>query len=351
MIKLCKICGENFEATKNNQKYCKECKKNSWGKTIELICPNCNKKFFIKKSDYEKTKTINFCSVACRTEGLKIEIECLNCGNVFKKKKTEKKKYCCKKCRSEAVKRRNKERAENDPKYHRICRYCNREFIVYPSAKDKCCSVECKMNWLKENYFCSEEFLDSLHLKGKENFYNKVNKMNLGIEILESYINYDTKIKCKCKTHNQIFYMSPDHILRGENGCTQCVGSKCEKEIERFLKEYGYRYETQKRFDGCKDKRTLPFDFYLKDFNLAIEYDGRGHVSPIPGGNCSMEQAKINLKTIQKHDDIKTKFCIDNNIELLRIPYTVTKDDIYYFLWDEFVKRKLIIDEKLLASN
>ena len=92
MIKLCKICGENFETTKNNQKYCKECKKNSWGKTIELICPNCNKKFFIKKSDYEKTKTINFCSVACRTEGLKIETECLNCGNVFKKKKKQKRK-------------------------------------------------------------------------------------------------------------------------------------------------------------------------------------------------------------------------------------------------------------------
>jgi hypothetical protein len=49
------------------------------------------------------------------------------------------------------------------------------------------------------------------------------------------------------------------------------------------------------------------------------------------------EEAKINLLKVQKHDNIKTIYCKNNNIPLIRIPYW-ERDNMEYFLWDELVK-------------
>ena len=60
----------------------------------------------------------------------------------------------------------------------------------------------------------------------------------------------------------------------------------------------------------------MPFDFYLPDYNLLIEFDGiqhyeiRGHF----GGYDGFVDTKI-------RDTIKNIYCKDNNIDLLRIPY------------------------------
>lgn len=65
----------------------------------------------------------------------------------------------------------------------------------------------------------------------------------------------------------------------------------------------------------------LPFDFYIPKMNIAIEYDGEGHYMPIKRGNMTQKDAEYNLKQIQKRDDIKTNYCKNNGIVLIRIPY------------------------------
>ena len=79
-------------------------------------------------------------------------------------------------------------------------------------------------------------------------------------------------------------------------------------------------YIPQKRFKDCKDNKPLPFDFYLPILNICIEYDGEQHFKSKEhfGG----EQGFL---TRQKHDQIKTDYCKNNNIPLLRISY---KDNI-----------------------
>lgn len=57
----------------------------------------------------------------------------------------------------------------------------------------------------------------------------------------------------------------------------------------------------------------LPFDFFLPEKNICIEYDGEQHYKDI-FGNKSHKQTKIN-------DSIKNKFCSENSINLIRIPY------------------------------
>ena len=117
--------------------------------------------------------------------------------------------------------------------------------------------------------------------------------------------------------------MNRDNI----QGCPYCfdtkkfVFSKGEKSVEKTLQDLHITYLPQYTFHGCRDKNMLPFDFYLPDINKCIEYDGQHHFYPVTFNGISEEQAKENYLATVKHDKIKDKYCKDNNIELLRIPY------------------------------
>ena len=65
----------------------------------------------------------------------------------------------------------------------------------------------------------------------------------------------------------------------------------------------------------------MPFDFYLPDFNILIEYDGQQHFKPIDFAGKGEEWAIKNMLETQRRDNIKTQYCKDNNIKLIRIPY------------------------------
>ena len=91
--------------------------------------------------------------------------------------------------------------------------------------------------------------------------------------------------------------------------------------MAKVLKEMNIEFTQQHTFDDCCDKRKLPFDFYLPQYNLCIEYDGKGHYEPIDWGGRGEDWAKENLEWVQNHDIIKDEFCKNNNILLLRIPY------------------------------
>lgn len=125
----------------------------------------------------------------------------------------------------------------------------------------------------------------------------------------------------KCK--NEFKMAAQDH-LAGQ-GCSKCKFSKGEIEIEKILKEYKLEYETQKKFEDCKYKNYLYFDFYIKKYNLCIEFDGELHFKSIEyfGGDEG-------LKVRQFRDEIKNEYCKKNNINLLRIRY------------DERIESKLI---------
>ena len=65
----------------------------------------------------------------------------------------------------------------------------------------------------------------------------------------------------------------------------------------------------------------MPFDFYLSDYNMCIEYDGEHHYKPTRFGGMSKEKAKDRFEFQQQKDKIKNRYCQENKIKLLRIPY------------------------------
>ena len=74
--------------------------------------------------------------------------------------------------------------------------------------------------------------------------------------------------------------------------------------------------------DGCVSKRNLKFDFYIPKLNLAIEYDGQQHFEPVDFSGKGYESALEIYNNTRMRDKIKDDFCANNNIRLLRIPYT-----------------------------
>lgn len=128
---------------------------------------------------------------------------------------------------------------------------------------------------------------------------------------LVEYKNNNTEVKIICNKHG-LFLQSPDKHINSKRGCPSCQESHGEREIALILNKLNISYKRQKRFDACRNKYPLPFDFYLLDYNSCIEYDGEYHF---------IKNSWNNPKDIQRRDKIKTKFCKDNGIDLLRIPY------------------------------
>lgn len=177
--------------------------------------------------------------------------------------------------------------------------------------------------------------------KTNDQFLIELKEMNPNILPLEEYKTCNDKIKCKCLLHDYIWLASPLKLVSRRTGCPKCASYDGENKIDSILDKWGYAYEIQYTFKDCKDIRPLPFDRYLPEFNILIEYDGEQHFNPVTFGVLSKDEAIKKYKTTCLHDEIKNEYCRKNNIPLIRIPYW-EKENMDEFLFDEFLKYGVI---------
>lgn len=152
---------------------------------------------------------------------------------------------------------------------------------------------------------------------------------------ISDIINSRTKVRIKCpKGH--LYDRSPDTMFSAisvlhdgsTRGCPTCSISMFEKTMSNFFRNNNIAYTTEESFNnsvkGYKGG-TCRFDFYLPRYNLVVECDGHFHFSSetiinkgykVPSGNFE----KLCVPTI-KNDKIKDLYCLNNNINLIRIPY------------------------------
>lgn len=184
------------------------------------------------------------------------------------------------------------------------CKDCGYEWNISPSD-------------ILSGYGCPE--CAGTKKKTQEQYIKDVFNVNKNIEVLGEYINSRVKIQHKCKKCNNVWYASPHDIL-DLHGCPKCNSSSGESKISNLLTSNKILYIGQYKFDDCCDKRSLPFDFYLPDYNICIEYQGIQHYEPLEyfGGESGFELRKI-------HDRIKRKYCQQHKIDLVEIKYN---DDI-----------------------
>ena len=137
---------------------------------------------------------------------------------------------------------------------------------------------------------------------------------------LVDYKTNKTKVIIICPIHGE-FKQTPHNHLHG-TGCPKCNSSKGEIKIEKFLIKNNINYITQKTFNDCiGKKRKLPFDFYLPEKNLIIEFDGKQHYKQVNFFGCSDKDAKKSYLNLKETDKIKNEYCKKNNIKLIRISF------------------------------
>ena len=123
--------------------------------------------------------------------------------------------------------------------------------------------------------------------------------------------------RCQCICGNEVIVEASNLKSGNTKSCGCLTISAGEEKIMQILTNNNIKFETQKTFDTCRFESTnqlARFDFYLPKHNILIEYDGIQHYKQRNGWE--------NLEDIQARDAFKTQWCQENNIKLIRIPYT-----------------------------
>ena len=196
---------------------------------------------------------------------------------------------------------------------------------VHQKIKIKCnkCGTEYlkRINDLLHGYGCNN--CANLKRYSVEEMKERVNNLDSDYELLSNScrtrdIGEFKHLKCgntfQMKIHN--------FVTVGERCpfCNQSLGNSNSKGIT-IIKEYldnrNINYEQEKKFENCiYNNRHLPFDIYLTELNILIEFDGIQHFKPIDifGGEERFKRCKEN-------DNYKNEFAKNNNIKLIRISY------------------------------
>ena len=152
----------------------------------------------------------------------------------------------------------------------------------------------------------------------QEDFEKILTQISRGeMTLLSDYATGRDRVEILHHRCNKSRWVTAYQIIR-KASCPYCKTSHGNRFIWNYLTDKGINFESEHRFDTCRDKITLPFDFYIPDRSLLIEFDGKQHYEVVDywGG----EQG---LMDRQRRDQIKDKWARENNMELVRIRYDV----------------------------
>ena len=196
---------------------------------------------------------------------------------------------------------------------------------------------------------CSHEWTGNVHYKIQNVKTNKTDsfgcpkcskKMKKTTEIfkkeVKELVGNEYLVKGEYSTANDLVEMThttcgedypvrPADFLYKNNRCPYCANNEKESKAVRFIRtilmESSIKCETEKDYEDCIYKKKLPFDFYFPELNLLLEYDGEQHFRNMGGLFNDFENTRI-------RDNIKNQWCINNDINFLRLHYKMNFEDI-----------------------
>ena len=124
------------------------------------------------------------------------------------------------------------------------------------------------------------------------------------------YINNKTKVCIVCPEHGE-FWQEPSSHIHLKCGCPSCSQSHLENDTYSFLKNEEIIFEQQKKFNWLG---LMRLDFYLPEYNIAIECQGIQHYQPIEffGG-------KKAFNDLINRDRLKKQLCEEHNIKMIYV--------------------------------
>ena len=131
----------------------------------------------------------------------------------------------------------------------------------------------------------------------------------------ESWTSYKDEITVICPDHGEFRVVAKYHA--NGTGCKTCSTSRLGRNVEKVLMDYNISYVKEKKFKGCKNIFSLPFDYYLPEYDALIECDGEQHYVARKNGLFTEDK----VVAIQFRDLIKTNWAQKNQVPLLRVRY------------------------------
>ena len=234
---------------------------------IKKFCLTCGNEFSVSP---RREVSAKFCSTGCKYASGRANRECLFCGKHFVSVRSYHRKYCSRKCGSDAKKKR----------VIKICTVCSKEYEVQEHAKDStCCSIECRSERLSRSY------------KGR--FIGKENP------------NYKEKVVKVCKYCGKKFKVHPYRKKTANHCSIRCSKLDLSEESRRkiavsvrrlqeqnpkihpnyILAQKGHVTQIEKLVRDALTKCNLSFkmqynvlsywiDFAFPSIKLAVECDG-----------------------------------------------------------------------------
>lgn len=270
----------------------------------------------------------NFQIISYKNMSSPLEIKCLKCNKILsfpqaKNFLAKNKKAGCSDCSGLRAKMNNNlnqlqqqyeiikiESDELGKKWYTCkCKKCGRitTHTLINFLENKCRCEGKGAHWTEEEFkrFLVEEYQNKLQLLTD---FTTVNDKSL--------------FKCSC---GHTWYTTPAHIIYNKSSCPICSKkqSKGSKVIEERLQQLSISYEKERFLENSLQR----FDFYIihNSKKYAIEYNGEQHYkyNPFFHGHDIESFYKY-----QERDKKKEKYCKDNNIELITIPYTLSVNEI-----------------------
>lgn len=117
--------------------------------------------------------------------------------------------------------------------------------------------------------------------------------------------------------------------------------SRGEIECKRAIERLTGRQFTKARPDFLRNPITnsnLELDCYNEELRLAVEYNGEQHYRYVP----YFHKTKDAFYNLKYRDDIKSKLCVENDVRLIIVPYTVADTDIESFIMNSLINKNIV---------
>lgn len=264
VIKVCPICGKEFEVyykERNKRKHCsKECalKARVSYKKIKVKCKVCGKEKEVFLSKFKSQKEF-YCSRQCYLSVRQITKECIYCGKVFTVPKYLNRIFCSKECQLKSQKKENEIIIQKD---YAIIKIKNNKYGEFDCLID----IE-DIDKIKDYYWnirVDERKNNSMYIecrKNKKRIHIHRLIMNCPDDKIIDHINHNSLDNRKCN-------------LRITNQKINCLNKTCKRysydKRGKFYAVY-YNYKTIARFRN--EENAKQYANYINELVMNNEWE------------------------------------------------------------------------------
>ena len=224
--------------------------------------------------------------------------------------------------------------------------------VEYVNNHTNVCIISHKINPLNGEEYGEFWQTPKNHLKGQDMPFIKIDKIKSKLRLTTEdfiqrakeihgdkydyskveYVNNSTKVCIICPEHGE-FWQTPANHLMGQ-GCPICKESVLEKEMDKLLKQNNFSFVKQKKFSWLRNKGLMSLDFFIPDYNIAIECQGFQHFF-----KCAFFEKSNPLQNVIYRDILKFNLCKEHNITIL------------YYTNKTFIKNNQTLHLPIYKSN